>query len=257
MPKTIKSQFYVYVLRDPRPSKNRQPIYVGKGKGGRAREHWRKAEEHYNPILQRVFAKIAKVGLEPQVEIIRHFNIEADAFEFEKELIAKYGRLDLELGTLCNLTNGGDGNGEAFRKLFTDPKFAKAHAERMRKRWADPEQIKAQSEVIRKLNANPNFTKAKGERMRKLHADPEFARLHVERMRKRNSDPAFIKARTEGNRKRLDDPDLAMANTERLRQKNTDPEFQARRIAAHAAYYAKRRAEKEALERKNSPDLVL
>lgn len=44
-----------------------------------------------------------------------------DACELEKLLISKYGRKDLGLGTLCNLTNGGDGvlghSNEAIEKI--------------------------------------------------------------------------------------------------------------------------------------------
>ncbi len=36
----MSAAFYVYLLRDPRPGKNLQPFYVGKGRGRRVRKHW-------------------------------------------------------------------------------------------------------------------------------------------------------------------------------------------------------------------------
>jgi hypothetical protein len=68
---TRTSAFYVYVLRDPRPGKNLQPIYVGKGRGARTGDHWRKADDHKNSFLRRVLSKIREAGLKPPTEIVR------------------------------------------------------------------------------------------------------------------------------------------------------------------------------------------
>jgi hypothetical protein len=98
---------YVYRYLDPRPGKNLAPIYVGKGIGSRAYEHLKNAE---NPLLAKIIAKCTKANLDPIVEIVQHFADEADAFRLEVELIAKYGRLHLRTGTLCNLSAGGEGS---------------------------------------------------------------------------------------------------------------------------------------------------
>lgn len=60
----MKTSFYVYLLRDPRPGKNLQPIYVGKGTGARADWHLSNAETHSNFLLGRVLRKIISTGLE-------------------------------------------------------------------------------------------------------------------------------------------------------------------------------------------------
>src|SRR6185503_7773153 len=124
--------FYVYVYRDPRPGKNLEPIYIGKGRGYRYRQHWNRTEDHRNPLLCRVLNKIRAVSLKPKIKIVRRFVLEADAFAYEIKLIAKYGRRDLGLGPLCNLTDGGDGPSGSLaviarmRMLHTDPDFAEA-----------------------------------------------------------------------------------------------------------------------------------
>jgi hypothetical protein len=277
---TASKTFYVYILRDPRPGKGMQRIYVGKGNGWRARRHWCEAKDHSNPLLHNVFAKIRKAGLKPHIEIVRHFEVEADAFHLEIELIAEYGRRDLKTGTLCNLTDGGEGAvgclGAAeraraqmrqqhadpafakardersrlqMRRLNADPKFRKANAERLRQMHTDPEFRKASDERTRQQNANPEFKKANAERgslrFRQLHADPEFAKAHAEhsrsRMSKLNADPEFRKARAEGSRQRNADPVFAAANAERMRLRNADPAFQARRAAGTAARWATQR----------------
>jgi hypothetical protein len=101
-----KPTCYVYRYLDPRPGKNLVPIYVGKGTGPRLETH---LQETRNPLFARILAKCAKVGLKPIIEIVQHFEDEASAFRLEIELIAKYGRRNLRTGTLCNLTNGGEG----------------------------------------------------------------------------------------------------------------------------------------------------
>lgn len=282
-------KFYVYLLRDPRPGKDLQPIYVGKGKGRRARSHWFRVGEHPNPVLRGVLNKIRQAGLVPQFETVTHFDVEADAFRLEMELIAKYGRRDLKTGALCNLTDGGEGQSNCLatrkrmRRLHADPEYAKSNAERARglmcKLHADPEFVKANTErsreKMRRLNANPEFAKAHVERMRERlckqrtdprfakasaegaskrlrerFTDPEYAKAHVERVRKQWADPEFIKLHSECFRKLHSDPEFAKAHakrsSERMYKQWADPEARARRSAAIAAGWAKRRAIKSA-----------
>lgn len=102
------SSYYVYQYLDPRPEKDRCVIYVGKGKGNRHSDHLIKA---YNPILRRVIGRIRDCGLEPIIEVVAVFDTEAEAFQLEQALVKQHGRRDLGTGTLCNLTNGGEGTG--------------------------------------------------------------------------------------------------------------------------------------------------
>jgi len=79
--------FYVYLwLRE-----DGTPYYVGKGTKNRA---YRKHGTHKAPPLGRIVFYISKD--------------EADAFETEVALIWYYGRKDLGLGCLRNLTDGGE-----------------------------------------------------------------------------------------------------------------------------------------------------
>lgn len=106
--------FYVYLYRDPRPGKNNEPIYVGKGKT-KSGNGWRRADYHWlfgyqtNRHFKATLLKIRNLGLAPLVEIIDYFDIEADALATEVSLIKSIGRLDQGLGPLRNKTDGGDG----------------------------------------------------------------------------------------------------------------------------------------------------
>lgn len=118
--------FYVYLFYDPR---NNAPIYVGKGLNGsyRHRDHF-----HHNLGNVWLFRKIGRIkaaGLEPLIAVDGFYEHEAEALSRECELIALHGRADRGLGTLCNLTDGGDGASGAIR--------TEANRDGMRQRWRD------------------------------------------------------------------------------------------------------------------------
>ena len=103
--------FYVYAYLDPRkpgifPFGNycfdHEPIYIGKGKNGRAYQFNRKRENKY------LGSKLDKIS-RPIVIFIKERLSESEAFDEEKQLISVIGRYDLKVGPLANQTDGGDG----------------------------------------------------------------------------------------------------------------------------------------------------
>lgn len=91
-----------HVYRHIRLDKN-EPFYIGIGSddlGRRANDKKARRSKWWNRIVN-------KCGYEVQI-LFEDVSIEF-AKEKEKEFIALYGRLDLGTGTLCNLTDGGDG----------------------------------------------------------------------------------------------------------------------------------------------------
>ncbi len=129
---------YVYIYLDPR-SNPPLPIYVGKGKGSRSEFHKTKAK---NPILKRKIAKINELGLEPIVEIYQNNLTDQEALNLEIELISKFGRIDLNTGTLCNLTEGGEGSS------------GRIVSEETRKLWSQQRKDKKQTEAQYAANCN-------------------------------------------------------------------------------------------------------
>ena len=100
--------FYTYIYRDPSRLNAKgfpEEIYVGKGKKRRAYDHLKRTGMH--PFVQRLqFMK--KNDIEPQIEIIPAID-ESHAYFMEECLIQIIGRKDLGLGSLLNLTDGGEG----------------------------------------------------------------------------------------------------------------------------------------------------
>lgn len=98
-----KNIYYVYVYLDL----DNIPFYVGKGKGSRYYISMHLDKNNSNRLLKN---KIRKVGNENIViEFILKNVCEGCALCCEIDLIATIGRRDLGLGTLCNLTDGGEG----------------------------------------------------------------------------------------------------------------------------------------------------
>ena len=97
-------KFYTYVYFDP--TRNNEPIYVGKGCGNRCQTHLKREDKHQFTYRLR---KIRNAGLKPI--IVKNYEVDEDtAIEMEKFWIAIFGRKDLGLGPLLNLTDGGVGN---------------------------------------------------------------------------------------------------------------------------------------------------
>lgn len=113
--------FYVYVYRDPRPNKNMQPVYVGKGSKRRAWKHWRSGNTLNKPFNDWL-THLRRIALPPVIEIVAEFEDEAQAMAKECELVALYGRRDLKTGPLFNCTHGGDG---VAGLIWTEPYRAK------------------------------------------------------------------------------------------------------------------------------------
>lgn len=90
-----------YVYRHIRLDKN-QPFYIGIGSDSKYNRAYSKnnRNNYWNNIVNK---------FDYRVDIIMDDLTWEEACDKEIELIELYGRIDLNLGTLVNLTNGGDG----------------------------------------------------------------------------------------------------------------------------------------------------
>lgn len=159
------------MLLDPR--KDNAPFHVGKGHNSHRRD--RIAETlrcQKNPLKKRVISRITEAGLTPGWVIVASGLSEAQAFELEKELIAKYGRRDKKTGILCNLTDGGEG---ASGYLWTDQ-----DRERQRRRMLENNPMKGRTHTEATRNKIAE-TRSKRTYIPRRHS-PE----HIERLRRDN-----------------------------------------------------------------------
>lgn len=112
-------KYYTYIYFDP--SRDNEPIYVGKGCGARYKSHLKRTDKTLFPNR---LNKMKANGIEPIIRKI-HFETEQLALDAEAYLIAQLGRKVSGLGPLLNLTDGGEGSSgykhtESTLKLISD-----------------------------------------------------------------------------------------------------------------------------------------
>jgi hypothetical protein len=200
--------FYVYVYRDPRPTKQRQVVYVGKGTGDRMYKHWKKRVSQ-NKGFGAFLALLRRLDLEPIIEKVSEFDDEADAFVEEMRLIALYGRRDTKTGTLFNLTDGGEGFANAVRTeewnsnisaTLSTQEHRSRNADAAAARWNQTEYRQKTTAAIRQALKNPEViarreagkaafvhTEKFRQTMRiattKMWQNPEYVKKVIERQR--------------------------------------------------------------------------
>ncbi len=183
-----ENQFYTYLLLDPRKRGRYtyeglnfcllyEPFYVGKGKGERLNNHTSNRELNRKCIKTSKIKKLLKENLEPISFKIKVNLLEEKAFEEETKIIILIGRKDLGLGTLTNMTNGGEG---ASGYVPTE-ESKKKHSERMKKRtgWTHTEETKQKMSLSGK--GKPSELKGK------IYTEEEKAVLYETRRNKPKS----------------------------------------------------------------------
>ncbi len=136
-------KFYVYAYYElEQYNKGGLPFYMGKGSGRRISYHLRncqnKALDVYNTLFYRKLRKMRLQGYKPKVVKIIDNLLEKEALALEVIFIQLIGRRNLKTGSLCNLTNGGDGvSGHivsvAVRKRMSDAHKGKILTEEWRR----------------------------------------------------------------------------------------------------------------------------
>lgn len=235
--------FYVYVYRDPRPTKNNQPVYVGKGTGDRDISHWSRGS--HNKPFQDFISHLKLRGLIALCQRVYETENEQEAFAKEMQLIELYGRRDLHLGSLFNLTDGGEGASGAIRteeEKQTTGRFSKAH-------WQDPEyriktvaaQIAVQSTPEAKATKSKNSKKMwaeKGEIIGQAIQQGRSTEASRDKTRKQAkaqwADPAYKEMQTANNKEIANRPEVKAAKAAATKALWADPEFRARMKEARA-----------------------
>ena len=224
--------FYVYVYRDPRPSKNNQPVYVGKGTGDRDLSHWSRGS--HNKPLQDFLSHLRALSLQPTVSRVLVTEDEAEAFAKEIELIALYGRRNLKLGTLFNLTDGGEGASGLVKtdeQKAVDGRFSKEH-------WQDAAYRTKVVTAQTLAQSTPEARAAKSVASTEAWATPETREKRQTGIRRARSTEES-KAKTSVQAKaQWSDPDYAAKQTANNQEIANRAEVKAAKSAAAKALWA-------------------
>jgi hypothetical protein len=264
-----EEKFYVYVYRDPRDG---VPIYVGKGtennkygRCARARFHWEKCRaskgSRGSRALQAILRDLDGSGLVPIIEIVGRFAEESAAFKGEEELIQRHGRRDLGLGSLCNLSDGGEGPvgfrhteaalqkiGHAARLMHSDKELSARRAANIAAALNRPATKTARSAIMKEVHSRPGDKERRtaaqratfstpehkalrAKTTREVHAKPETKAVHSASLRKRWSKPGAKEAQSAAMRALYEDPDHKKMQAESVRAWFASPEYAAKKRA--------------------------
>lgn len=132
------NNFYVYCLRrpdqeDPFEPGKPCPFYIGKGSNGRKNDHRKQAKFLLNEpgrksIKIKIIHKLWKRGLDFTTNILFNKLTEQEAFKYEMEIIAAYGRINNKTGCLANLSDGGEGTSGYLHLNDAKQRIGKAQA---------------------------------------------------------------------------------------------------------------------------------
>ena len=148
------------VYRHIRHDKN-EPFYIGIGSERRSKDSGSRRSILWNRITSKTTYDI---------EILFYNLTWEEACEKEKELIQLYGRKDLGLGSLCNMTDGGDGAIGQIHSAATKIKralaitgikhgmYGKTHTDVLKEKWSK-ERSRENHNLARKIfNTKTNET---------------------------------------------------------------------------------------------------
>lgn len=225
-------RFYVYILCRP----NGKPFYVGKGSGRRIYDHDNEARSGHRCHKCNIIRKIWQQGGEVQRYTVFTTDDQDEAYAYEREMVAMFGRE--------NLANGTDGGMGGMGHKATPEERARRSAFR-KAMWNDPEYRARMTAMSQALGASPDFrARLSALNKERLASADERAKMS-EAQRRRYEDPAEHAKQSEVNHKRWADPEqrarLAERNKtpemrEKLRQTRLrqwqDPEYRAKMIAA-------------------------
>ena len=124
------NKYYVYHIIDPKTGLS---FYVGKGQLNRMYEHEASVLNgkvpHNNRLLFNKMRKVIKESGEVSYIKIKENLNEKSALLLEVDEIKKYGRRNNKTGTLCNLTDGGEGVSGLIHTNQTKEKMSKKSLE--------------------------------------------------------------------------------------------------------------------------------
>ncbi len=178
-----------YLYRHIRLDKN-EPFYIGVGTKNACKYCRAKTKLKRNKYWERIVAKTPY-----EIEILIESNDYQFIMEKEREFIALYKRRDLENGSLCNLTDGGEGSPNSTRVIsdYQKMRISKALKGRKLPEW--------QIEHLRKTNTGRVKSKETNLKMSITMKGREFSEETREKISKAKKGKVTNKGNSSKNRK--------------------------------------------------------
>jgi hypothetical protein len=208
----MTNNFYVYAhLRMDKLGRERV-FYIGKGMGNRDRNIRGSRSIHHLNIVQKVQCTLGYKGI--KVVRLKDNLTEEESFVWEKHFISFYGRQDLGVGSLINLTDGGDG----ISGFVPSQETRLLQSERAKQRLAKPEERHILSERARKRLADPEQRRRLSESAKRAFSKPETRKRMSDSAKKRAPNPETMQKMLEGSKQRWSDPGARYRMSEQMKQ---------------------------------------
>lgn len=177
----MNQDYYVYLYFRP----DHTPVYVGKGRGQRYREHFWRCTNIY---LKNIIEKAKREGQKIPVVLLHENLLEEEAHEWESFWIKSIGRKDLGLGPLVNFTDGGEGlsghkRSEEFRRRITETNTGQKRPNSGAKCKAAWEALSVEEQVVRRVNISVATKKAMAYRVGTKYSAEVRANMSAGRIR--------------------------------------------------------------------------
>lgn len=232
-----RCDFYVYVIFRP----DGEPCYVGKGMGGRWKQHVNRAS---NKALKAIYS--ASGGDLPIVKVREDLTNE-EACETEMRFIVAIGRADLDGGPLVNLTDGGEG-APGYRHT---PEYIAACRER---RLSDPQRLNLRLLNLGKKQSTETIAKRSAALLGKTCSPETRAKIGTGNCGKIRSPETRAKiGASQFGRKRS--PEIGAKISAANLGKKRSPEARARMSGRKHSLEARAKIGAAHLGKKNSPEI--
>lgn len=230
-------KFYTYVHRR---ADTGEVFYIGKGSGKRFA-----ATQDRSTYWKRL---VAKYGF--SIEIVAHFLAEEHAFQHERELIAEYRANGVRL---VNLSDGGEGPSGAVRTAETRNKISSANKGRKRDPFSEETRLKMSLSHVGKKQSQEAIEKTVA-----FHRGRKRTIETLEKMSKALKGKGLGREVSDVTRDKISKLNAGRVHTESAKENMSkghanrtkycvmSDEHKQKILAGQAAYWARRRAEKQA-----------
>jgi len=212
---------FVYVWKH-----NNTPFYVGMTKSAGRTNPLNSGGRGW--LCKKTIQEIGKINIVSEVHIVDSIE---KAKELEKELIFKYGRIQLGTGTLTNLTLGGDGSHNLSKK--SKEKLSKRMKENNPARNPETKEkikLRLNSPDVKNKFLGDNNPAKRPEVRAKLLAKWQEPEYREKQIAKKIGKSIHSEKEKQLRRERLLDPSNPMREQHKIL--NTDPEIKQKRVNA-------------------------
>jgi hypothetical protein len=187
----MKKFYYIYIHTR---NDNRDVFYVGKGTDEGNLIYERSKSTERNSWWKNIVGKTNYT-----IDIVFTSDNETEVFEKEKELIKKHGRKDLGLGTLVNLTDGGEGMENPSEK--TRKKLSESRTGKKNHKFGKPTPKDVCEKISNTLTGRklPKKTRTKMSESRTGNKHPMYNKSHKQESKQKMREQKLNKVNGEKN----------------------------------------------------------